>query len=232
MPAAEQLRVGGLLPFTTIDYPGELAAVVFCQGCPWRCRYCHNPELLGTKGRDEIPWPDVVALLERRRGLLDAVVFSGGEPTHQHAIHAAVAESKAMGYKVGLHTAGVYPRELEALLSSVDWVGLDIKALPDAYSRITTVEGSGTPAWESARLVIESGISHEMRITVHPRLLSRDHVAEIMARLHEMGTHNVVEQPCLTELARDPELRTADAEAVCISYPSRLPRRRQSTPFP
>jgi len=209
MPAAEQLKVGGLLPFTTIDYPGELAAVVFCQGCPWRCRYCHNPELLGAKGRNEMPWPEVVSFLERRQGLLDAVVFSGGEPTHQHAIHGAVAESKAMGYKVGLHTAGVYPRELEALLSSVDWVGLDIKALPGAYPRVTTIEGSGAPAWESARLVIESGVPHEIRITVHPRLLSQRHVDEIKARLAAMGAHNVVERPCLVSLCRDPELRTA-----------------------
>ncbi len=213
MPAAEQLRVGGLLPFTTIDYPGELAAVVFCQGCPWRCRYCHNPELLGAKGRNEMPWPEVASFLQRRQGLLDAIVFSGGEPTHQHAIHGAAAESKAMGCKVGLHTAGVYPRELEALLSSVDWVGLDIKALPGEYPRVTTIEGSGARAWESARLVIESGVSHEIRITVHPRLLSRRHVAEIKARLNEMGTHKVVEQPCLVSLCRDPELRTADAEA-------------------
>lgn len=209
MPAAHQLRVGGLLPFTTIDYPGELAAVVFCQGCPWRCRYCHNPELLGARGRNEIPWPEVVAFLERRRGLLDAVVFSGGEPTHQPAIHGAVAESKALGYKVGLHTAGVYPREVEALLASVDWVGLDIKALPDAYPRITTVEGSGAPAWKSAKLVIESGLPHEIRVTVHPRLLSKRHVDEIKARLSDMGAHNLVEQACRVELCLDPELRTA-----------------------
>ena len=72
------LRVGGLTRLSASDYPGKLAAVVFCQGCAWRCGYCHNPELQPARGAYEIPWADVLAFLEKRRGLLDAVVFSGG----------------------------------------------------------------------------------------------------------------------------------------------------------
>ena len=93
------LRVGGLTPLTTIDYPGELAAVVFCQGCPWRCRYCQNADLLPGRGRNELPWERVMELLERRRGLLDAVVFSGGEPTLQAALADAVKQVKACEMK-------------------------------------------------------------------------------------------------------------------------------------
>ncbi|MBI3069525.1 MAG: 4Fe-4S cluster-binding domain-containing protein, partial [Betaproteobacteria bacterium] len=78
--ARERLRVGGLVPLTTTDYPGRLAAVVFCQGCPWRCGYCHNPHLLPARRTAPIAWHAVRDFLERRRGLLDAVVFSGGEP--------------------------------------------------------------------------------------------------------------------------------------------------------
>ena len=77
------LRVGGLTPLSTSDWPGMLAAVVFCQGCPWRCGYCHNPGLIPARGDNEIPWEDVLAFLRRRQGLLDGVVFSGGEPTAQ-----------------------------------------------------------------------------------------------------------------------------------------------------
>ena len=80
------LLIGGLLPFTTIDYPGCLAAVLFCQGCPWRCHYCHNRHLLPQKGGSALPWQEVLALLERRQGLLDALVFSGGEATLQAAL--------------------------------------------------------------------------------------------------------------------------------------------------
>ena len=75
------LRVRGLVPLTTLDYPGLLACVLFCQGCAWRCRYCHNPELIAPRGAEEIPWPRLLDFLRRRQGLLQAVVFSGGEAT-------------------------------------------------------------------------------------------------------------------------------------------------------
>ncbi len=80
---ADALRVGGFVPFTSTDYPGALAAVVFCQGCPWRCGYCHNPHLIAARGDDERDFARIVDWLGTRRGLLDAVVFSGGEPTAQ-----------------------------------------------------------------------------------------------------------------------------------------------------
>src|SRR5215831_21228235 len=73
--------VGGLVRLSTNEYPNALAAVVFCQGCPWRCAYCHNPHLLAREGSGDMAWANVVAFLRRRRGLLDAVVFSGGEAT-------------------------------------------------------------------------------------------------------------------------------------------------------
>ena len=78
------LRIGGITPLTSIDFPGRLAAVLYGQGCPWRCGYCHNPELLDATTPAAVPWPEVLAFLKSRQGLLDGVVFSGGEPTlHQ-----------------------------------------------------------------------------------------------------------------------------------------------------
>ncbi|PKM44732.1 MAG: anaerobic ribonucleoside-triphosphate reductase activating protein [Gammaproteobacteria bacterium HGW-Gammaproteobacteria-1] len=203
-----ELRVGGLTPLTTIDYPGELAAVVFCQGCPWRCRYCHNPELLPPGGETTIPWNEVIRFLEGRRGLLDAVVFSGGEPTLQPALEATVDEVKELGFKVGLHTAGIYPRRLAALLPKLDWVGLDVKALPENYPALTGAEGSGESAWESARLLIDSGVAHELRITAHPALTDRRQAESIKTRLRAMGAQRVLEQPCREERMFDPTLTT------------------------
>ena len=103
------LLIGGLLPFTTIDYPGCLAAVLFCQGCPWRCVYCQNHEILDPRTPGSVPWSQVVELLQRRRGLLDGLVFSGGEATRQPGLLSAAQEVKALGFAVGLHTAGIYP---------------------------------------------------------------------------------------------------------------------------
>lgn len=174
--AAEALVVGGLQPFTTIDYPGALAAVVFVQGCPWRCGYCHNPQLQPRVKPAEAAGPGWAALrpwLARRVGLIDAVVFSGGEPTLDPALPAAMAEVRAIGLKVGLHTAGIYPQRLAAALPLADWVGLDLKAPPaddTAHDRVTGVRGSAAALRRSLALLAASGVAHECRSTIHPAL--------------------------------------------------------------
>ncbi len=187
---AANIRIGGLVPLSLTDYPGQLSAVVFCQGCPWRCPYCHNPHLLEHRGPAEIAWPAVLAFLERRRGLLDAVVFSGGEPTLHAGLAAAMRAVKNMGFAIGLHTAGIYPRRLGEVLPLVDWVGMDIKAPFPDYPRITGVAGSGERARASARLILASGVAHEFRTTVQAGLLSHEAVAEVCETLAAMGTRH------------------------------------------
>ncbi|MDD5304810.1 MAG: anaerobic ribonucleoside-triphosphate reductase activating protein, partial [Elusimicrobia bacterium] len=115
-----------MTPLSTTDYPGVLSAVLFLQGCPWRCSYCHNPHLIPADSPPEREWESALAFLRGRVGLLDAVVFSGGEPTLQDGLEDAMREVKAMGFKIGLHTGGAYPERLVALLPLIDWVGLDI----------------------------------------------------------------------------------------------------------
>ena len=167
---ADALRVGGFVPFTLTDYPDALAAVVFCQGCPWHCGYCHNPHLIAARGDDEREFARILDWLGTRRGLLDAVVFSGGEPTAQAELADAIAAVHALGFKVGLHTGGANPRRLAAVLPQVDWVGIDVKAPQTEYAEVTGVRDSGIPAFASLDLVLASGIAHEVRTTVHPAL--------------------------------------------------------------
>jgi pyruvate formate lyase activating enzyme len=190
------LRVGGLTPLTTIDYPGELAAVVFCQGCPWRCDYCHNEHLWAPHGDNEVPWVDVLAFLARRRSLLDAVVFSGGEPTLQSALPAAIAEVRSLGFRIGLHTAGPYPQRLARVLPLVDWVGLDIKADREDYPALTGLPRSGEQAWRSLALLLASGVPHEVRVTVDDRHLPAHRVDDLLGRLRDAGVEHVALQPC------------------------------------
>lgn len=168
------LRVGGLTPLSASDYPDKLAAVVFCQGCAWRCGYCHNKHLIGKRGESPIPWSQVLLFLEKRKGLLDAVVFSGGEPTLQAALPAAMREVKAMGYLVGLHTAGIAPRRLAQVLPLVDWVGMDLKASWETHSRVTGVPGSASPARRSRDLILASGVACGFH-TIHGKS-GTDHV--------------------------------------------------------
>lgn len=154
------LRVGGLTALSASDYPEKLAAVVFCQGCAWRCTYCHNPHLLPMNGLGAMTWGDVKGFLERRRGLLDAVVFSGGEPTLQRSLKEAMQEVKTMGYLVGLHTAGIVPRRLREVLPLVDWVAMDVKAPFPEHEGITRTAGSGKRARESMDLIRASGVAY------------------------------------------------------------------------
>ena len=184
--------VAGLVRLSTVDWPGRLAAVVFLQGCPWRCTYCHNEAILDPRAPGTIDWSEVVAFLRRRRGLLDGVVFSGGEPLLSPALPAAVAEVRSLGFEVGLHTGGAWPRRLQALLDdgALAWVGLDVKHLPEKYAQVTGVPTSGRAAWQALDAVLASGIAHEVRTTVDPTVHTRDDVLRLAHTLESKGVHH------------------------------------------
>ena len=187
---AKGLKVGGLTPFSATDYPGKLAAVVFVQGCPWACSYCHNPHLQTRSANSSLDWSQILARLRRRVGLIDAVVFSGGEPTIDPALEDAMREVRALGFGVGLHTAGTYPRRLAEVLPLVDWVGIDVKASFDRYDAITGISDSGSPALASAQAVLASGVSHEFRTTVHPGLHTPENLLALAQTLNAMGVRH------------------------------------------
>jgi pyruvate formate lyase activating enzyme len=193
-PDAAELRVGGLARFSTCDWPGELVATIFCQGCGWDCPYCHNPHLRPMQSDAQLPWSSVMALLESRRGLLDAVVFSGGEPTIQEALLDAVKSIRSLGFRLGLHTAGIAPERFAPVLPLLDWVGFDVKAPFSRYPRITGVKESGNKALTSLRMLLESGVAYEVRTTLHPALLSVAERIELRDELISLGVRNYAVQ--------------------------------------
>ena len=132
--AVPRLRVGGFEPFTSTDYPDALAAVVFCQGCPWRCSYCHNPHLIPARGDDECDFARILDWLASRRGPARRRRVLGRRADGAgRAAGAAIATVRALGFAIGLHTSGAYPRRLARVLPKVDWVGIDVKAPPGDY---------------------------------------------------------------------------------------------------
>lgn len=205
------LRVGGLVPLTTLDFPDHLACVLFCQGCGWRCRYCHNPELIPACGAQERSWEDILGFLDQRVGLLEAVVFSGGEPTLQLALPEAIAQVRAKGFKVGLHSAGIKPRLFRQVLPLVDWVGFDVKALPEHGPLITGVEGSGEANWKSLDALIGSGVDYECRTTVHWQLFDAERLWDMALRLRKRGVKRFAVQCVRTARMLDESL--ADSRA-------------------
>lgn len=191
---ARSLTIATFAPFTATDWPGRLTATVHLQGCPWQCTYCHDPALQDTRTPGAVDWPDVVARLRSRRGLVDGVVFSGGEPTRQPGLGDAMAQVRAMGFLVGLHTAGAYPRFLADVLPLVDWVGFDFKAAPAAYERITGQGVSAVRALSSLELMMRSGVEYEVRITVDPTMHSRQDVLDAAREVIRRGAHAPVLQ--------------------------------------
>nr|WP_249670594.1 anaerobic ribonucleoside-triphosphate reductase activating protein [Cellulomonas wangleii] len=194
---ADTLQIAGLVPLSTVDWPGRLVATAFLQGCPWRCTYCHNSAILDPCLPGVVPWSDVTDLLARRRGLLDGLVLSGGEPTRQAGVVAAARQVKDAGFLVGLHTAGAYPARLPALLPYVDWVGLDVKAPAHLYRAITRTGGPTTAAdkaFASLRLVLDSGVDVQVRTTVDPTVLMDEDVAELSTLLADLGVRDHVLQ--------------------------------------
>ena len=192
---------------------------MFCQGCPWRCSYCHNPHLLSAHGGAGLAWDDVLALLRRRVGLLDAVVFSGGEPLAQAALGEAMRAVRALGFRVGLHTGGAYPARLAEVLPLVDWVGFDFKAPAARYPAITGVPGSGEKALASARILIASGVAHEFRTTVHPRWHDPTALARMADRLASLGVRRYVLQPFRAQGCADATLGDDTPAALLTESP-------------
>ncbi|MCJ0973818.1 anaerobic ribonucleoside-triphosphate reductase activating protein [Pseudomonas sp. PS1] len=205
------LRVGGLVPLTTLDFPDHLACVLFCQGCGWRCRYCHNPELIPTRGAQERCWEDVLGFLDQRVGLLEAVVFSGGEPTLQLALPEAIAQVRERGFKIGLHSAGIKPKLFRQVLPLVDWVGFDVKSPPEHSALITGVEGSGEANWKSLAALLARGVAYECRTTVHWQLFDAERLWDMAQRLRRLGVERFAVQCVRTAKMLDDSL--ADSRA-------------------
>ena len=113
---------------------------------PGNATNCHNAALIPEQGQEQLDWQQVVAFIHQRRGLLDGIVFSGGEPTAQTALLDAMRTVKELGMKVALHTNGAYPDRLRALLPLCNWVGMDLKAPFDDYETITKCPASGEQA--------------------------------------------------------------------------------------
>lgn len=185
------LDIGGFTPLSTTDWPGQLAAVVFVQGCPWRCHYCHNVGLQQRGAGQAEGWTRALATLQRRQGLLDGVVFSGGEPTLDPSLPEAIMAVRALGFKIGLHTAGIYPDKLEQVLPLIDWVGFDLKANFADYEDITAMPRSGPPAHRSLQAVLnavkQQGLALEVRTTYHPDLHDDEQLTQLALTLVQLG---------------------------------------------
>ena len=187
-------HVAGVVPFTTIDFPDNLAGVVFFKGCPLRCPFCHNPALQEFAQGDET-WENVHAFFKERVRRLDGVVLSGGEPLMQPDIEVAVQTFKDMGYKVAIHTSGVYPEKLHQIAHMLDWVGLDVKAPWDKYELLSGRPNVVDKVKQSIEILQAAGVAYETRTTCDPRYLNKADIERLTGDLQTMHvTHYAMQK--------------------------------------
>jgi len=191
--------IGGLEKLTVIDFPGRVAAIVFTQSCNFRCHFCYNPLLVWPENRDTDKGrnieghpqnqakinsssdyvDDLFKFLESRRGKLDGVVITGGEPTLHKDLPEFIKKIRAMGFAVKLDTNGTNPEMLKNILAEnlVDYLAMDIKAPLEKYPLVVGVQVDSEKIKESISLIMNSGVPYEFRSTIVPGLLIKDDIA-------------------------------------------------------
>lgn len=177
--------IGGLEKLTLLDYPDHLAAIIFTQGCNFRCHFCYNPMLVwpntGTDGKNKeekgfspLSLENLFLFLRERFGRLEGVVITGGEPTLHPDLPDFIKQIKAIGYLVKLDTNGTNPAMLKNLIKEklIDYIAMDLKAPLDRYEEVVGVKVNCNNIQKSVKIIIDSGLPYEFRTTVVPGLLS------------------------------------------------------------
>ena len=200
------MQIGGFLPTSLIDFPGCVAAVVFTRGCNFRCPYCHNPDLVMPTHAAQRKWTSAAVLerLGKRRGLLDGVVVTGGEPTLHRDLPAFLRRVKELGFRIKLDTNGSRPHVLEDLINEklADYIAMDVKAPWRTYHTVAGADVDTESLAASIRLIRDSGISHEFRTTAVRPLHTRDDLLQIGEMLR--GADRLVLQRFVSGRLLDP----------------------------
>ena len=188
------MKFSGLQKCSFVDFPGKIAAVIFTQGCNFNCTYCHNRctienaknvENTGHIEKKLLDESDVLAFLAKRRGMLDGVVVSGGEPTLRNGLENFIRKVRLMGFAVKLDTNGTRPNVVKSLLDArlLDFVAMDVKAPLHRYEQITRRTTNINAIRQSIDLLLGCDVDYEFRTTLAPQLSAAD-VLMIATRIH------------------------------------------------
>lgn len=178
-----------ITPFTLLDYPNKAACILWFVGCNMRCQYCYNPDIVFGKGKIGIDQAE--AFLKSRKGLLQAVVFSGGECTMHPDMMPLVKIAKSLGYLIKVDTNGARPKLIKSLIDNdlLDYVALDFKGLGQRFHEIT-VSGSFEAFEETLDILLNANIQFEVRTTAHSQLLTAADLQEMLKFLEDRGYRN------------------------------------------
>ncbi|HRY22617.1 MAG TPA: anaerobic ribonucleoside-triphosphate reductase activating protein [Candidatus Dojkabacteria bacterium] len=163
------LRVSGLERSSLLDYPGKISAIIFTHGCNLRCPYCHNPELVieGFNKDGSFSEKDILSFLESRKGKLDALVITGGEPLVQSNLLPFIKKVKEMGFLIKLDTNGTFPDRLKDFIETgfIDYIAMDVKYPKVEYIKNAMIPGIAKKIEKSIKIIMDSGLDYEFRTT-------------------------------------------------------------------
>ena len=164
------MEIKGLQKLTLLDYPGKVACTVFTGGCNFRCPFCQNSDLvISPKLNPSIVEDEVLHLIEKRRGMMDGICISGGEPLMQEDLVEFIGKCRSLGALVKLDTNGYLVEKLRGIIENklVDYIAMDVKAAPENYGKLVGIKDFDvSPILKSVELIKQSGIEHEFRTTV------------------------------------------------------------------
>ena len=174
------MLIGGFQKMTMLDYPGKVAATVFTYGCNFRCPFCHNATLVIDEAQ-LFSEDEILAYLNKRKGILDGVCISGGEPLLQNDIFDFIKKVKALGLLVKLDTNGSYPDKLKEAIDSglIDYVAMDIKTCRENYSKVADTNVKIEDIEKSVQILLENRVDYEFRTTVVRELHTMDDFVKI-----------------------------------------------------
>jgi len=170
------MKIGGLQKTSLIEFPGKICAIIFTQGCNFRCPYCHNPELVEPeKFSNLISEEEIFSFLKKRKKYLNAVSITGGEPCLQKDIFEFMDKIKNMGFLIKLETNGSFPEVIKTSIkkSFVDYLSMDIKGPFEKYDKIVRVKIDISKIKESINLIMNSGLNYEFKTTVVKSLITK-----------------------------------------------------------
>lgn len=179
------MKIHGLQKMTLLDFPGRVACTIFIGGCDFRCPFCHNFELVDGTAKPIMDDEELLSFLSGRKGLLDGVAFTGGEPMINPGLPELIRKIRDLGYAIKLDTNGYHPETLEMLLKEglVDYVAMDIKNSPAKYAMTSGLEQLDLgPVKRSISLLLEGDVDYEFRTTV----LKEFHEAEDFEEMGKM----------------------------------------------
>lgn len=180
-------RIGGMEKMTLIDFPNQLAAILFYVGCNLRCPYCYNPDLIVGEHNKPLDSKEIIDFVLLRKGVLDGIVFSGGECTlWGDALITDLEFVKSLGYKTKIDTNGQKPNFVADLLRQglVDYVALDVKCNKRNERKFRWISDL---TYMTLRLLMKSGVEFETRTTIHPDIINEDDLSELLEELSEFG---------------------------------------------